>query len=498
MVDAPLRELMTRAIEILVKITASTIGYLAFVEEEETMMTMYAWSSEAMNQCTIREKPIRYSVASTGLWGEAVRQRRPVITNDYAVPNPQKKGYPEGHIPIIRHMNIPIIDDDHIVMVAGVGNKRSDYDERDLRELSLLTKGLWQIIKQRRAEASLRESENRLHLALDGAGEGLWDWYIPSGNAYFSLQYYTMLGFEPRDFPPTFESWTSLIHPDEQYKVTSDLLKQIKERRSTFEIEYRARTKDGDERWIDARGKAIEWDEEGNVTRVIGINADITGRRKTEIALRQANRQLSLLSGITRHDILNNVTVILGYLGMAEVKCTDPDLEKYLKKMKLATRAIQAQIGFTRIYQDLGTNEPQWQRLEAILSKLQIPPQITLTIGLQGIEVNADPMLEKALFNLLDNSIRHGQQVTRIQVSSRQEGENLTIVWEDDGVGIPINEKDQIFIRGYGKNTGLGLFLVREILSLTGITIRETGIEGEGVRFEITIPKRNYRFAGSR
>jgi PAS domain S-box-containing protein len=307
-----------------------------------------------------------------------------------------------------------------------------------------------------------------------------------------------MFGYEPGDFPPSFESWTSLIHPDEQDKVTSDLLKQIKERRSTFEIEYRARTKDGDERWIDARGKAIEWDEEGNVTRVIGINNDITGRRRTEIALRQANRQLSLLSGITRHDILNNVTVILGYLGIAEVKCTDPNLEMYLKRMEQATRAIQAQVEFTRIYHDLGTNEPQWQRLEAILSELESPPQITLTTSLQGVEVNADPMLEKALFNLLDNSIRHGQQVTRIQVSSRQEGENLTIVWEDDGGGIPIGEKDQIFIRGYGKNTGLGLFLVREILSLTGITIRETGVEGEGVRFEMTIPKGNFRYPKDR
>ena len=122
MTDAPLKELMTFAIENAVKITGSSIGYLAFVDDDETMMTMYAWSAEAMHQCTIRDKPLRYTVASTGLWGEAIRQRRPVITNDYAAPDPQKKGYPEGHVPIIRHMNIPIFDGTHIVMVAGVGN----------------------------------------------------------------------------------------------------------------------------------------------------------------------------------------------------------------------------------------------------------------------------------------------------------------------------------------------------------------------------------------
>lgn len=495
MVDAPLRELMTYAIENAVKITTSSIGYLAFVDEDETGMTMYAWSAEAMHQCTIREKPIRYVIASTGLWGEAVRQRSPVITNDYAAPNPQKKGYPEGHVPIIRHMNIPVFDGAHIVMVAGVGNKRSDYDERDLRELSLLMNGLWQVIKQRRAEAALRESESRLHHALEGAGEGLWDWHLPSGKAYFSSRYYTMLGYEPGEFPASFESWSSQVHPDERDAVISDLLGQIAERRPGFESEYRARTKDGDYRWIYGRGKAIEWDEEGNVTRVIGTNADITERRRAENALRQANRQLTLLSGITRHDILNKVTVILGYLGIAEQKCTDPDLGNYLKSIELATHAIQSQVEFTRVYQDLGTHEPQWQRLETILPTSQVPPTITLTADLQGVEVYTDLMLEKALFNLLDNSIRHGQHVTGIRVSSRQAGEDLMIVWEDDGAGIPLDEKEKVFIRGYGKNTGLGLFLVREILSLTGITIREAGIEGKGARFEITVPKGNYRFA---
>lgn len=497
MTGAPPRELMTFAIENAVKITGSSIGYLACVDEDETMMTMYAWSAEAMHQCTIREKPLRYRVASTGLWGEAVRQRRPVITNDYAAPDPRKKGYPEGHVPIVRHMNLPIFDGPRIVMIAGVGNKRSEYDDRDLRELSLLMNGLWQVIKQRRAEEALRESERRLHLALEGAGEGLWDWHPPSGRAYFSARNYTMLGYEPGEFPSTFESWTSLIHPDERDSIVSNILGQIEERRPVIESEYRARMKSGDYIWIYARGKAIEWDSAGNVIRIIGTNADITGRRRTEDALRQANRQLTLLSGITRHDILNNITVILGYLEIVEQRCTDPALERYLKRIELATHAIRSQVEFTRVYQDLGTREPQWQKMETILSGLQVPPQISLIRDLQGVEIYADLMLEKAIFNLLDNSIRHGQHVTAITVSTSSKGEDLTIAWEDDGVGIPADEKDQIFNRGYGKNMGLGLFLVREILSLTGITITEAGIEGKGARFEMTVPKGNYRLVGS-
>src|SRR5208282_4398575 len=101
--------------------------------------------------------------------------------------------------------------------------------------------------------------------------------------------------------------------------------------------------------------------------------------------------------------------------------------------------------------------------------------------------------LEKVFFNLLDNSIRHGNKVTEIRVSSCRSDEGLMVVWEDDGAGIPIEEKDRIFEKGYGKNTGLGLFLCREILAITGMTLRETGEPGKGARFEIMVPKGAYR-----
>jgi signal transduction histidine kinase len=102
-------------------------------------------------------------------------------------------------------------------------------------------------------------------------------------------------------------------------------------------------------------------------------------------------------------------------------------------------------------------------------------------------------MFEKVFFNLLDNSIRHGQRVTHIHVSYQLKGDNLLVRWEDNGVGVPDEEKERIFERGFGKNTGLGLFLVREILSLTGITIKENGTSGEGVCFEINLPNGAYR-----
>ena len=236
------------------------------------------------------------------------------------------------------------------------------------------------------------------------------------------------------------------------------------------------------------------YDAKGEIQGVEGILHDITDRKKAEDALRQANRQLNLLTGITRHDILNKVTIILGYLGIAQRKSTDPALGEYFSKMESATKAIRSQIEFTRVYQDLGTNEPQWQVLDTIQPRSHVPPDITFTADVEGILVYADPMLEKVFFNLLDNSVRHGQRVTAIRVASLQSGTSLTIVWEDNGVGIPPDEKEKIFERGFGKNTGLGLFLVREILAISGITIRETGTEGQGARFEILVPVGEYRF----
>jgi len=235
-------------------------------------------------------------------------------------------------------------------------------------------------------------------------------------------------------------------------------------------------------------------DVNGEVLGVEGILHDITDRKKAEDALLHANRQLNLLTGITRHDILNKVTIILGFLDIAEKRSTDPVMGNCFRNLESATKAIKSQIEFTRVYQDLGTNEPQWQDLEKCLPLQYVPADITLIADVREISIYADPMLEKVFFNLLDNSVRHGQRVTKIRVSSHQSKAGLTIIWEDNGVGIPSEEKEKIFERGYGKNTGLGLFLVREVLSISGINIKEKGVDGLGARFEILVPKGEYRF----
>ena len=165
MTDRSAAEIANHAMESAIRLTGSTIGYIAFANEDETVLTMHYWSNSAMQECAMIDKPIVYPVKDTGLWGEAIRQRKPVITNDYAAPNPLKKGTPPGHVRLTRHMNIPVFDGGRIVAVAGVGNKAEDYQDDDVRQLTLFMDGMWRILCRKRAEEALEQFNRQLESA---------------------------------------------------------------------------------------------------------------------------------------------------------------------------------------------------------------------------------------------------------------------------------------------------------------------------------------------
>jgi len=214
-------------------------------------------------------------------------------------------------------------------------------------------------------------------------------------------------------------------------------------------------------------------------------------------ALTRANKNLNLLYSVTRHDILNNLTVLTGYMELADTKISDPLILDFLKKQKCAAQAIYQSILFTRDYQDLGIHDPEWQNLQDLVTCVVAQAnasRIKFTITVDGLEIFADPLLEKIFYNLIDNSLRHGGDVSAVTISFQKHDRGLCLIYEDNGVGVPENEKLHIFERGYGKNTGFGLYLVQEILALTDITIRETGEHGRSARFEMEVPVSAFRF----
>jgi PAS domain S-box-containing protein len=228
-----------------------------------------------------------------------------------------------------------------------------------------------------------------------------------------------------------------------------------------------------------------------------GITRDISRRKSAEEALRLANKKLKLLTGITRHDVKNQLLALQAYITLLETNRSDPKFSDYFHKARNAAEHISAIIAFTKEYESIGVNAPVWQECRTIVETAANPVRLGNVAVKNDIpdktELFADPLIVKVFYNLMENAIRHGETVTTIRFSAQEIGATLRIVCEDDGSGIPADEKEKIFERGFGKNTGLGLFLSREILSITGIEIREAGEPGKGARFEIIVPQGSYR-----
>ncbi|MFA4848840.1 MAG: PAS domain S-box protein [Methanoregula sp.] len=232
--------------------------------------------------------------------------------------------------------------------------------------------------------------------------------------------------------------------------------------------------------------------------KVIQCNIrDITERKRAEDALTLASRKLGLLSGITRHDIVNQLTVLSGSLELALCNGINPKGIVHINRAQKAAGTIQDQIAFTKEYEDLGVMTPVWQRLSEIVrsaASQMAANTITLEIPNEPLEIYADPLLIKVFYNLFDNTRKYGGAVTRINISYHPTGTGLMVTVCDNGIGISSEDKKHLFERGFGKHTGLGLFLSREILSITGISISETSEPGTGAQFEIAVPVGAFRF----
>jgi PAS domain S-box-containing protein len=229
-----------------------------------------------------------------------------------------------------------------------------------------------------------------------------------------------------------------------------------------------------------------------------GILRDITDRKKAETGLQEVNRKLNLLSSITRHDINNQLTIFSGYLTLLEADSPSLKKEEIIRILLGASTKIQQILKFTREYQDVGVKAPVWQLLgKTILSAKTTTDagsvRVTLDQACGEMEVHADPMLDRVFHNLIDNSLRHGERVSEIRIHGTEKNNQLVIIYEDNGIGISDRIRPILFERGKGKNTGYGMFLIREILAITGFTITENGESGKGVRFEIVVPAGSFR-----
>ena len=232
---------------------------------------------------------------------------------------------------------------------------------------------------------------------------------------------------------------------------------------------------------------------------IVGMGFDISDRKKMEEALREVNKKLNILSSITRHDIINQVSAAEMFVDVIEMEGEITPGSKSAENLQMvagALKTIERQIVFTRDYQDLGVHSPDWQNVGLLIDErtATLSEKLTVRNEVINLEIYADPLFEKVVYNLFNNAIRHGKTITTLSFTSEEASGALRLICEDDGVGVPADVKEKIFNRQYYQHTGLGLFLSREILSITGMTISETGVPGEGARFEIVVPNEMWRY----
>lgn len=229
------------------------------------------------------------------------------------------------------------------------------------------------------------------------------------------------------------------------------------------------------------------------------LQAENAERLKVEKALADANKKLQLMASITRHDLRNQLTAMREYLELSvarRMKNPDAAWANVEDALAVVNQTINT-IEFTGEYQKIGVRSPVWHNAR-ILVDMSEKYTNTGTVRIENtlpdsLEIFADPLIMKVFSNLIDNAVRYGKTITAITFRYEVSGEGGTIFCEDDGVGVADGEKEKIFAYEYGLNTGLGLFLAKEILTITGITIRETGIPGKGARFEIRCPQNAIR-----
>ena len=354
------------------------------------------------------------------------------------------------------------------------------------------------VTELKKTQDALAESGQRINFSLEAAEIGVWELDLVKHTAWRSLRHDQIFGYEELLPEWTYEMFLHHVLPEDRSMVETKF-GQALENFSDWEFESRIRRKDGAICWIWAKGRP-EFNDLHGPKKMFGLVQDITERKQAEKALELANKKLQLLNSITRHDILNQITTLNIYHSLTEGMVDDKETLSFLQNAKKAADTISRQISFTQEYQDIGVKTPAWQNVHTLFLNAASSFNTTSVIiepCEKNIEIYADPLLEKVFYNLIDNSLRYGEKLTRIRITHRVDEEELTLVYEDDGIGIPMEAKQKIFHKGFGKNTGLGLFLAREILAITSITITENGEPGKGVRFGILVPEDMYRLTGA-
>lgn len=486
--DASMEAILDFALEEAVALTQSEVGYLSFLDETETVLTMHSWSKTGLQQCRTAQKPVVYPVETTGLWGEAVRQGKPIITNDYAAPTPGKKGYPEGHVHIDRHMNVPVFDGGKIVAVVGVGNKTEEYDDADVGRLSVLMQGMWRLIDRKRIQDELRESEEKFRTLFERAGDGIILMHaegdrmgeIVSANSAAAA----MHGYEVEEFLKL--NMRDLDTPEEATRMKGFVNRIL--HGEVIRTGHWHRRKDGTVFPVELSTGLLEV---RGCKYVLSINRDVTEQKEAERRIRASLKEKEVLLREIHHRVKNNLAVVHALLGIQGQYSADDfhrtmfeDSQNRIRSMALAHELLYQSEDLSEIDADA--------YLGSLVDHLAGPipgigTRIMLVKEIEDIRFDLDTALPVGLIvtELVSNSIKHafpGETSGEVRVIlGRLPGDAFELTVADNGVGMPTAD-------GSHSAKSLGLDLVDTFVrQLHGEVVIESN---KGVRAVIRFSRR--------
>ncbi len=266
------QELLDYALEEAIKLTGSRIGYIYHYYEDREQFVLNTWSREVMEECTITEPQTCYELDKTGVWGEAVRQGRPIMLNDFQASHPLKKGYPAGHAKLLKYLTVPVFSGSRITAVVGVANKKDDYNETDVLQLTLLMESVFKVVDRTRAEEALKCSADLLEAARHPSRIGSWEWDVERRQLFWTDETYRLHGVEPGE-DEYLERSLDCYAPEDRALVSTAFLRCC-ETGEPYDYELPFTDFSGRRKRVRTVAQAVM--DRGRVARVIGVVMDIT------------------------------------------------------------------------------------------------------------------------------------------------------------------------------------------------------------------------------
>ena len=447
-----LNELLQFILDEIEALTGSLIGFFHFLEDDQTTLRLQAWSTNTVkNMCSVTNTDTHYAVDRAGVWADCIRQRKPVIHNDYAsLSASQCKGMPEGHAPVSRELTVPIMRNEKIVAIIGVGNKPDVFRADDVELVSTLADFAWDIVKQKQAGDALRQSEEKFRTLVDWTYD--WEnWIDPQKRiVYISPSCERITGYSPEEFINDPDLLTEIVHPDdrdsynEHHRIVHD------EAAGIDKVEYRIIGRNGEEHWLEHVCRPLFGADNHYLGRRIS-NRDITERKQVEKEIEERNQKEKLLTqtihtmqlDIARdlHDTVGqNISFLrlkLDYLaGNKSVKKSDMQVEIQTMK-KAANESYDLMRGTLAVLQS-GNSADLFRVFSRYAEQIQERAAVKVDFSTQG---EAQPLSAKRMRQLFFvfrealNNIEKHARATYVSVKIKWHHEYLLFTVLDDGNG---------------------------------------------------------------